>query len=272
MTSTTASAIAVALGIGCAASAQASLLVYQNNFDAPASVAAGFTASLTGGGIIGTAVGSGFAPSAINLRVLSNSTGSLSSTPIASTLSMGSVAGYNAGNVSFDLAFVGSWDSPGGIPIGSPDFFQMWINSSLALSTTCNNGSGPASGCDPNAYPMQLTPLGVVLLPGATLLGGVIRTLHVSQAFSVNPSSSLTFDWRAAGAGWQGGKDESWAIDNIKVELSTVPEPGALALAAVALLAAGMAGRRRSGAPSGAASDVVNDVAAFWPDRLQKGV
>ena len=272
MTSTTASAIAVALGIGCAASAQASLLVYQNNFDAPAIVAAGFTASLTGGGIIGTAVGPGFAPSAIANRVLSNSTGSLTSTPIASSLSMGSVAGYNAGKVSFDLAFVGSWDSPGGIAIGSPDYFQMLINNSLALQTTCNYGSGPASGCDPNAFPLQLNPVGFVLLAGPTLLSGAIRTLHVSQAFSFTPSSNLNIDWRAAGAGWQGGKDESWAIDNIKVELSTVPEPGALALAAVALLAAGMAGRRRSGAPSGAGSDVVNDVAAFWPDRLQKGV
>ena len=88
MTSTTASAIAVAVGLGCAASAKASLLVYQNNFDTPATVAAGFTASLTGGGVIGTAVGPGYAPSAIANRVLSNSTGSLSSTPIASTLSM----------------------------------------------------------------------------------------------------------------------------------------------------------------------------------------
>ena len=267
MTSTTASAIAVAVGLGCAASAQASLLVYQNNFDTPATVAAGFTASLTGGGIIGTAVGPGFAPSAIANRVLSNSTGSLSSTPIASSLSIASVAGYNAGNVSFDLAFVGSWDSPGGIPVGSPDFFQMWINSSLALSTTCNNGSGPASACDPNAFPLQINPIGIVLLPGPTLLGGVVRTLHVSQSFSVIPSSSLNFDWRAAGAGWQGGRDESWAIDNIKIELNSVPEPGGLALAGAALVAAGMAGRRRSGPKSGAGSDVANDVDAIWPDR-----
>src|SRR5262249_49353682 len=41
----------------------------------------------------------------------------------------------------------------------------------------------------------------------------------LDSAFSNIPhtSSSLTVEWFASGAGWQGGSDESWAIDNLEV-------------------------------------------------------
>jgi hypothetical protein len=32
--------------------------------------------------------------------------------------------------------------------------------------------------------------------------------------------STLTIEWFASGAGWQGGTDESWAIDNVEVILN----------------------------------------------------
>ena len=47
-------------------------------------------------------------------------------------------------------------------------------------------------------------------------------------------ASTLTVSWFASGAGWQGGSDESWAIDNLSVSINAAPaatpEPGTLAL------------------------------------------
>jgi hypothetical protein len=38
-------------------------------------------------------------------------------------------------------------------------------------------------------------------------------------------SSSVTVEFFAGGSGWQGGADESWAIDNVRVDIDTAPEP-----------------------------------------------
>ena len=33
-------------------------------------------------------------------------------------------------------------------------------------------------------------------------------------------ADTLVIEWRATGAGWQGGDDESWAVDNVTVALT----------------------------------------------------
>jgi hypothetical protein len=53
--------------------------------------------------------------------------------------------------------------------------------------------------------------------------------------------STLTIDFYASGDGWQGYYDESWAIENLKVE--AVPVPPTLLLLAPGLL--GLMGIRR---------------------------
>jgi hypothetical protein len=54
--------------------------------------------------------------------------------------------------------------------------------------------------------------------------------MGLEPAFNAIPhtSSSLTIEWYASGAGWQGSTDESWAIDNMEVILHhTEPENSA---------------------------------------------
>ncbi len=65
-------------------------------------------------------------------------------------------------------------------------------------------------------------------------------------------SSNLQVEWKAVGAGWQGGSDESWAIDNIQVTTrdsnpptNNVPEGGS-ALLMMALSTFCIAGMRRA--------------------------
>jgi len=49
--------------------------------------------------------------------------------------------------------------------------------------------------------------------------------MYVEPAFANigHTSGTLVISWFADGAGWQGGNDESWAIDNVQIELVTEP-------------------------------------------------
>jgi hypothetical protein len=59
--------------------------------------------------------------------------------------------------------------------------------------------------------------------------------------------STLSVKWIATGAGWQGGSDEAYAIDNVWVELEgvAIPEPATWTL--LVLSAAGLLVRRKLG-------------------------
>ena len=49
----------------------------------------------------------------------------------------------------------------------------------------------------------------------------------------LHTANTLSIAWYASGIGWQGGDDESWAIDNLSVVLNgvaPVPEPSTFLL------------------------------------------
>ena len=62
--------------------------------------------------------------------------------------------------------------------------------------------------------------------------------------------STLTMIIQASGAGWQGGDDEAWGVDALKITYDgtpPVPEPAswALMIAGAAVVAAGIRAKRR---------------------------
>ena len=58
-------------------------------------------------------------------------------------------------------------------------------------------------------------------------------------------ASSLTLQFFANGAGWQGGQDEAWAIENIQVVLDPIPEPSSILLVGSGILAVAPRLKRR---------------------------
>jgi hypothetical protein len=144
-------------------------------------------------------------------------------------------------DVNFLLAMIDSWDSTNGSP--APDYFNVEIDGTNVLQVTCNNASG--SVCYSGLVVAPMAPRGFNgSWPDIGFDMAPVGALSVAHT-----ASTATIKFFASGNGWQGGDDESWAIDNLSVVLETtgvppsIPEPASLALVGAGLL--GLVGMRR---------------------------
>lgn len=215
-------------------------VVYSNDFDSTASVAAGVTASGLDNGVMEAALGS-YAGSGgkswSGNHFANHSTGNPAT---MSTLTLTNLGEHVSVSIDMMLGFLNSWDSTsGGV---SPDFLDIFIDGTQVAQLT--TGHGGAS---------------YALFGGGTQLvnNGQIDAISgwsddlvdmgtASFLSFAHTGSSLTLGMRASGAGWQGGNDEFWGLDSLSVSVSNVPEPATAALALVAGLAAFGIRRRRT--------------------------
>lgn len=140
--------------------------------------------------------------------------------------------------LSFDLAFLDSWDSFGGNSFG-PDILNVNIDGVSPLMLTWNGGGGSGAVFGP----------GTVVGTGHYGFNGGWTDAVVRYSFLI-PHTAAT--WSMAinfgGAGFQGDLDESWGIDNFSLAATpagVVPEPATWAMMIVGFGLAGSAVRRR---------------------------
>jgi len=133
------------------------------------------------------------------------------------TLTLTDLPTHASVDIGFLLAIIDSWDDATDVGTYSPDILnvevdgnsifssgfrgdgdQAYVPSSGVLLLDINDGQDRAGNPNWNdsAYDMAKEP--------------------IFQAIP-HTSDTLTIDWFASGSGWQGGDDESWAMDNLQV-------------------------------------------------------
>ena len=151
------------------------------------------------------------------------------------TFSASGLGAHTALRLTFDLAFLDSWDGLDGTI--TPDILFLAIDGSPYLQLTAINASGSAPMFGP----------GVVVSTGTNLAqnGGWTDTVVHYDLLIPHSAASFLFAINFGGAGFQGGDDESWGIDNFSLAADTVPEPMTLSLMGAGLAAFAVRRRRR---------------------------
>ena len=150
---------------------------------------------------------------------------------MASFVSLAALPAHGALRISFDFMALDSWDGAstegGSVPT---DYFNVGVDSSIEFAETVDfsvESDGSISGSVSATSLIHGVPLaGTVVWPD------VPCHIEIEVAHSDVAASVGCF---ASGTGWQGGEDESWAIDNLVIE--TVPAPSGLLIFGAALLA-----------------------------------
>jgi len=158
------------------------------------------------------------------------------------TLTLGDLPTHNTVSVGFLLAVIDSWDGLNQQGFG-PDFFNVRIDGvtvfSHAFASALGAGdySAPAGGLIAGSGQMGGAGAANFGWNGAWNDSAFDMHLEPQLQNLAHTSSTLTIDFFATGAGWQGGSDESWGIDDLVVALD-VPAPGGVVLAALGAWAA----------------------------------
>lgn len=145
------------------------------------------------------------------------------------TLTLTNLPAHTMVNVGFLLGVLDTWD------IGAPDSFSVTVDGVVRFQDVFNYGGvegNPATGATEIVTGLAGPGYGQRHSTGYNLgnFGGLNNIPHTSSTLSVTFASVLD----------QGGQDESWAMDNLRVSLDTTdpsaaPEPGALLLILPAL-------------------------------------
>jgi PEP-CTERM motif len=211
---------AVLAGVGCLPAQAAQ--VYANNFDGPATVAAGVLASFTGDGALQGTTADYTATYGQIYRSQSSS--------VQTLLTLNNLPAHTTVDIDFLMAFLDSWDSNNGTP--APDNLDLYVDGVKLATYTFNSASG-----NNVAYGGGLLLAQGVQFDANLYYSDAIVDMSVDAGLSfAHSASSLTVGWTASGAGWQGGTDEAYGIDNISISVAgtpPVPEPGGLALMAL---------------------------------------
>lgn len=142
----------------------------------------------------------------------------------STTLTLTNLPPHDSISLSFLLAIIDSWDGDSGTCFATGDGFNVSVDGTPIFTEAFEN-----STCGIQTY---IPPVGVELARRANLGFNTGPTYFSDSAYNMgldptfqnipHTSSTLTIEWFTSGGGWQGGTDESWAIDNVQVTIDNV--------------------------------------------------
>ena len=231
-----------ALALAAPASA---ITLYSNNFDSP---------EIRDAGVLGAF--SGLPTEAANGNATANAAGwagnygasRAGGNPAPFTgLHLTGLATHTTISAGFLLGFLESWDGYDG-SCCSPDNLEVWIDGVKVANMTATNALGSTNDFDGN--PIIVNGSGN---SGAEINGnGYYSDTLIDYGLTfAHTGSTLDFEFRAVGAGWQGGSDEGYGLDRVLFtydgvhSTGGVPEPATWAMMIAGFGLAGATLRRR---------------------------
>jgi len=142
--------------------------------------------------------------------------------PQPTTLTLTGLACHSSVLINFDLAIIDSWDGTGSG--NGPDTFTVKLDGNTVFSQVFESASGTQT------YENPATSITIAFKQALGFNGAFADSAYdmsMESAFFKIPhfGNSLVIDWVTLAPGWQGGTDESWAIDNVEILLSGFDDP-----------------------------------------------
>ena len=194
--------------------------VYFNDFDGGLAVAPGVKDVLDG--ITTTEPAQGYSGvGSFGGDFLRNTTGGepIGTSGEPTRLTLTKLPRHSSVNINFLLAIIDSWDGslPGGCTTCHPDVFNVRVDG-IAVFGESFGFNGPTF-VPPLGVLLAISPLGF-----NSDFDDAVYDMGLNPTFDNIPHTArtLTIEWFADGAGWQGGDDESRAIDNLEIILNKV--------------------------------------------------
>ena len=163
------------------------------------------------------------------------------------TLTLTGLQAHSAISVGFLFAAIDSLDGTGSFPSG--DYFRVTLDGQQIFRESFANAT-------PYQFQSYVPPAGVELARHVNLGFSGPGSFYTDSAYNLaadpafmnlaHSASTATFTFQIQGVGIQDLNDESWAMDNLRVSVTAVPEPETYAMLMAGLGLLGFMARRKN--------------------------